>query len=88
MPSAFDPYHADFSGMSEIPLFINRVIHSTFVEVNEEGTEAAAVTIVEIAKMSAGGGMPVFRADKPFMFVIRENSTGAILFMGKMGEIK
>ena len=88
MPSAFDPGTADFSGMSSSDLYINRVIHSTFVEVNEEGTEAAAVTIVEMAKYSAVVGFPVFRADKPFMFVIRENSTGAILFMGKMGEIK
>jgi len=93
MPSAFDPYGtADFSGMCNILLdylYINRVIHSTFVEVNEEGTEAAAVTIVEMTTYtSIGGGLPVFRADKPFMFVIRENSTGAILFMGKMGEIE
>jgi len=88
MPSAFDPIGtADFSGMSDAYLYINRVIHSTFVEVNEEGTEAAAVTIVEMMEKSMGGGLPVFRADKPFLFVIRENSTGAVLFMGKMGEI-
>jgi serpin B len=89
MPSAFDiPLGAaDFSRMSPAHLWINRVIHSTFVEVNEEGTEAAAVPIVEMVEKSAGGGLPVFRADKPFLFVIRENSTGAILFMGKMGEI-
>jgi len=89
MPSAFDiPLGtADFSGMSPFYLYINRVIHSTFVEVNEEGTEAAAITIVEMAERSPGSGSPVFRADKPFLFVIRENSTGAILFMGKMGEI-
>ena len=77
---------ADFSDISEFYLFISRVIHSTFVEVNEEGTEAAAVTIVEMGTTSVGNS-PVFRADKPFMFVIRENSTGVILFMGKMGEI-
>ena len=89
MPSAFDiPVGAaDFSAMSPMIVFINRVIHSTFVEVNEAGTEAAAVTIVEMAEKSAGGGLPVFRADKPFLFVIRENSTGIILFMGKIGEI-
>ena len=93
MPSAFDSQGtADFSGMCNILehyLYISRVIHSTFVEVNEEGTEAAAVTIVEMVETSAGAdNTRVFRADKPFMFVIRENSTGAILFMGKMGEIK
>jgi serpin B len=89
MLSAFDPEIADFSGMSnKLPLYINRVIHSTFVEVNEEGTEAAAVTIVEMDYLfSNGGGLVTFRADRPFMFVIRENSTGAILFMGKMGDI-
>jgi serpin B len=87
MPSAFDSKIADFSDMSKIHLFISRVIHSTFVEVNEEGTEAAAVTIVEMEYTSVGGGLPVFRADRPFMFVIRENSTGAILFIGKMGDI-
>ena len=91
MQSAFDKYYADFTRMSDIqPLWINQVIHSTFVEVNEEGTEAAAVTIVEMVELSAGGSnrvVPIFRADKPFMFVIRENSTGTILFMGKMGKI-
>jgi len=87
MPSAFDDETADFSDMSPVFLWINRVIHSTFVEVNEEGTEAAAVTIVEMIRESVHE-TPIFRADKPFIFVIRENSTGAILFMGKMGEIE
>ena len=89
MPSAFDlpPGSADFSRMSQANLKINKVIHSTYVEVNEEGTEAAAVTIVGIELTSAGVKPPVFRADKPFIFVIRENSTGVILFMGKIGEI-
>jgi serpin B len=88
MPSAFCEFDADFSGISEIPLFISRVIHSTFVEVNEEGTEAAAVTVVEMEFTSVGPSRPItFRADRPFMFVIRENSTGAVLFMGKMGDI-
>jgi serpin B len=89
MPSAFCCCTADFSGMSETTLFISRVIHTTFVEVNEEGTEAAGVTIVEIMPEFGGGdgGLPIFRADRPFMFVIRENSTGAILFMGKKGDV-
>jgi serpin B len=95
MPSAFDSRPrlfggtADFSGMSEIELFINSVIHTTFVEVNEEGTEAAAVTaVVVFPTMGVPPPRPtLFRADRPFMFVIRENSTGAILFMGKMGDI-
>jgi len=87
MLSAFCPFTADFSGISDIPVFISRVIHTTFVKVNEEGTEAAAVTIVEGEFTSVIPSLPVFRADRPFIFVIRENSTGAILFMGKMGDI-
>ena len=78
---------ADFSRI--IPgadLYISRVIHQTFIDVQEEGTEAAAATIVEIRETSAGGdSTPIFRADKPFLYVIKENSTGAFLFMGKVG---
>ena len=88
MPSAFCPRTADFSGISCVRLYTSRVIHSTFVEVNEEGTEAAAVTIWEGVPVSAEPPPRLtFRADRPFIFVIRENSTGAILFMGKMGDI-
>jgi serine protease inhibitor len=90
MLKAFSPAQADFSGMSDIALFISKVIHKTFVEVNEEGTQAAAVTAVEISLTSAGPGEPEeinFFVNKPFLFLIRENSTGAILFAGKMGVI-
>jgi serpin B len=61
------------------------VIHQTFIDVNEEGTEAAAATIVEMIE-SAAPEIPLFRADRPFLYVIRENSTGALLFMGKVGK--
>lgn len=76
---------ADFSGINPIrDLFISRVIHQTFIDVQEEGTEAAAATIVEFRESSVG---PVnLRIDRPFMYLIRENSTGAILFMGKVGK--
>ena len=67
-------------------LNISRVIHQTFIDVKEEGTEAAAATIVEIELTSIHGGTRTFRADRPFLYVIRENSTGAILFMGKVGK--
>ena len=68
-------------------LFISRVLHKTFIDVNEEGTEAAAVTAVEIELTSAGGsGLTHFIADKPFLFVIRVNSTGSILFMGRLSQ--
>jgi len=67
-------------------IFISRVIHQTFIDVQEKGTEAAAATIVELRE-TAGPPQPlIFRADKPFLYLIKENSTGAIMFMGKVGK--
>ena len=66
------------------PLCIDEVKHKTFVEVNEEGTEAAAVTSVEIVYRSAGPRITTMRVDRPFIFVIRENHSGSILFAGKI----
>jgi serine protease inhibitor len=78
---------ADFSRIrTSGGLLISRVIHQTFIDVNEEGTEAAAATIVEIRETSTGGGPVYFKADRPFLYVIKENSTGAIVFMGKVGK--
>lgn len=81
---------ADFSGISKTSLCISEVIHKTFVEVNEEGTEAAAVTSVGMFETAVPGEPKVidYIVNKPFLYAIRENSTGVILFMGKMGEIK
>jgi serpin B len=80
MPDAFSPGQADFSGMTGSKgLFISRVIHEAVVEVNEEGTESAAATGVV---MKRGG--PVFRADHPFLFLIRDDRTGGLLFMGRL----
>ncbi len=77
---------ADFSRIVENGgIKISRVIHQTFIDVNEEGTEAAAATIVEMIETSAGGPT-LFRADKPFVYLIKENSTGAIVFMGLTGK--
>ena len=77
---------ADFSKITHGGgIFISRVIHQTFIDVNEEGTEAAAATIVEMIETSAPQVLQ-FRADKPFFYVIKENSTGAFLFMGKVGK--
>lgn len=84
MPTAFDPIDADFSGMTgKKDLFISAVIHQAFVEVNEEGTEAAAATVVVMETMAA---LPMndFRADHPFIFIIQERGTGNILFMGRV----
>ncbi len=79
---------ADFSGISEIDLLISKVIHKTYIDVNEEGTEAAAVTAVEIGVTSVGpgGGPIVIRLDRPFLFAITENSSKSIVFIGKMME--
>ena len=77
---------ADFSQITPgAELYISRVIHQTFIDVSEEGTEAAAATIVELREFSAAGPA-IFKADKPFLYVIKENSTSAILFMGKVGK--
>ena len=76
---------ADFSRIaSGGGLQISRVIHQTFIDVQEEGTEAAAATIVEIRESASPGGGAIFKADRPFLYVIKENSTSAILFMGKV----
>jgi len=73
---------ADFGDMAPgLPLAISKVLHKSFIEVNEEGTEAAAVTSVEIELTSTGS---YFMADRPFLFAIAERSTGAILFIGKV----
>ena len=77
---------ADLSIIGPGNLLISKVQHNTFIEVNEEGSEAAAVTSVEVANTSiGGGGSPLlFKVDRPFLFVIREKDTGAILFMGQV----
>jgi serpin B len=87
MPSAFDPAAADFSGMDGTrDLFITNIFHKAFVDVNEEGTEAAAATAVVVAVMAATPGepVPVFRADHPFVFLIQDNDSGVILFIGRV----
>ncbi|MGA2257956.1 MAG: serpin family protein [Thermoguttaceae bacterium] len=84
MASAFAPDAADFSGMDgKRDLSISAVIHKAFVDVNEEGTEAAAATGV-VMRAKAVRITPVFRADHPFVFLIRDTGTGAILFVGRV----
>jgi len=77
---------ADFSGITgRKDLFVSAVAHKAFVEVNEEGTEAAGATAVEMRMTAVRPSPPkVFRADHPFMFVIRDNASGSILFMGRV----
>lgn len=81
--SAFDPNAADLSGISDDPLYVGAAIHKAFVTVNEEGTEAAAATGIVVQGTSAQ--VPIsFRADHPFVFLIQDNESGLILFMGKV----
>ncbi len=84
MGAAFDP-GADFSKMGPPPLWMDQVRHKSFVEVNEEGTEAAAVTVITMLD-SADWEPTVFMVDRPFFFAIRDDDTGAILFMGVVIE--
>ena len=74
----------------EESLFISEVFHKAFVEVNEEGTEAAAATAVVMqvgsAQWLSEPPVPIFRADHPFVFAIRDRKSGAILFLGRMAD--
>ena len=90
MGVAFDPYKADFSRMSEISAFISFVKQDTYISTDESGTEAAAVTVIGMEMTSAAPGPQkvIFNADRPFIYVIQENSTGAILFMGAVKDIQ
>jgi len=82
MGIAFDEMLADFTKINPSgELYISKVKHKTFVRVDEEGTEAAAVTSVGLRITSAP---PQFIIDRPFLFAIRERLSGTILFMGKM----
>ena len=86
MPTAFGP--TDFSGMiAGGGIFISLVIHQAYVDVNEEGTEAAAATAVLMSRGTVWDPeMPVFRADRPFIFMINDEETGLILFMGRLSN--
>jgi serpin B len=89
MNRAFDPGKADFSGISggKEPLWISEVIHKAFVDVNEEGTEAAAATAAIMVGGAPAPSKPViFRADHPFLFLIRDVRSGCILFMGRVAN--
>ncbi len=81
----FEELHADFSGINEEEqLYISDVMHRAVIKLDEEGSEAAAVTVIEVRVTSSGGGSAykTIRLDRPFLFFIRENNSNTILFMG------
>ncbi len=94
MRDAFDRRKADFTGIANPPdpadrLVISRVFHKAFVKVDEKGTEAAAATAIAMAR--AGSAPPreepiVFRADHPFLFLIRDHASGLVVFMGRVAD--
>ncbi len=90
MTLPFDEVHADFSGMAPVPpnLFISAVTHKTFIEVNEKGTEAAAVTSVQTM---SGASAPIdapfqMTINRPFFFAIEDRQIGTWLFVGSVVE--
>jgi len=88
MGVAFDPFKANFSNISDIPLFIALLKQNAIIQVDEEGTEAAAVTTVGFDVTSVGPGHTIpFHVDRPFLYFIKEQSTGTILFAGLMSGL-
>jgi len=86
MKKAFQPNIADFSKISSEDLYISSVVHKSYIDVNENGTEAAAVTSITFTTTSVGNEPPktYFYVNKPFVFAITEKDTGAILFIGEV----
>ena len=83
---AFDPLCEEISNMCDVPVYINMMRQKAKVKVNEEGSEAAVITVVGMMKNSAGPmeyPKATFHANRPFVYVIREASSGVILFVGK-----
>lgn len=86
MDHAFEQGRADFSGMSAArDLFLSKVVHKSFVEVNEEGTEAAAATAA-VMMLRCARITPRFCADHPFLFFIQHSRTNGILFCGRFSS--
>jgi serpin B len=92
MRRAFDFKTADFSGMTgkaqaELPLAIGQIVHAAIIEVAEKGTEAAAATAATmVAKAIRSPPAQMFRVDRPFLFAIVDETTGAVLFEGRIAD--
>lgn len=86
MVDAFDEVLADLSGIADASIFVSFVKQNTFVEVNEEGTEAAAVTTIGVNFTSVPLDPPPFVIDKPFVFAIRERTTNTLMFIGQVTD--
>jgi len=86
MGPAFDPGTADFSKISDVEVFISFVLHQTFIENKEEGTEAAAATVVGFTRTSLPPEPQVINLNRPFLYFIRETTTGTIVFMGLVAD--
>jgi serpin B len=87
MPTAFQTGAADFSGITAAdPLYIGAVVHQANIDVDEKGTEAAAATAVEMAAGAAPAEPKQFKADRPFLYALRDLASGAIVFMGRVTE--
>lgn len=89
MPDAFDPVKADFSALSpvarQVGLHVDQVIQRSYLSVTEHGTEAAAATGVSVVASSAVQSLPI-RFDHPFLFLIRDQKTGAVLFASEIND--
>jgi serpin B len=86
MGPAFEPGTADFSRISDVEVFISFVLHQTFIENKEEGTEAAAATVVGFTRTSLPPQPEIFNINRPFLYFIRETTTGTIVFMGLVAD--
>lgn len=88
MPCAFAEACADFAGMANVPLKIDDVAHATFLRVDEEGTEAAAVTAVTIVVTGSRivPDVPQMIVDRPFLVTIRDRASGALIFFGRIAD--
>jgi len=85
MAQIFDGDSADFSGIDgQRDLVVQDVVHKAYIDVDEAGTEAAAATAIIIGLTSVAEQMPIVTIDKPFVFAIRDEATGAVVFLGRV----